>query len=65
VDREPQPRDIVRMPDSPTGELEAVIGVAAGQISLRPLFSREPVRMATLPPLESIQHAGYLSPRLV
>jgi hypothetical protein len=53
------------MPDLPTGELEAVIGVAAGQISLRPLCSREPVRMATLPPLESIQHAGYLSPYLV
>jgi hypothetical protein len=65
MDREPQPRDIVRMPDLPTGELEAVIGVAAGQISLRPLCSREPVRMATLPPLESIQHAGYLSPYLV
>jgi hypothetical protein len=65
MDREPQPRDIVRMPDSPTGELEAVIGIAAGQISLRPLSSREPVRVVALPPLESIHHAGYLSPCLV
>jgi hypothetical protein len=65
MDREPQPRDIVVMPDATRCDPEAVVSVSAGSITLRGLVRRQPTRTIALPEPELIQHAGYLSPQLV
>jgi hypothetical protein len=53
------------MPDAIACKLEAVLAVTDGRVYLRGLFSRDCTRAVALPPLESIQHVGYLSARLV